>query len=76
MSPSFQSATALSFGQVAPDTDELSKKPKFSKKLLLHLAEQIELRESPVLLNIGVWELAKQWTLLDHALICQVRTKL
>lgn len=72
MSPSFQT-TSLSFGQVAPDTDELSKKPKFSKKLIYHLAEQIELRESPLLLNVGVWELAKQWTLLDHAVICKVR---
>lgn len=74
MSPSFQSSS-MSFGQVvAPDTDELSKKPKFSKKLIYHLAEQIELRESPLLLNIGVWELAKQWTLLDHGLLCKVQT--
>lgn len=69
------SSSSLAFGQVAPDTDELSKKPKFSKKLLYHLSEQIALGEAPLLLNISTWELAKQWTLLDHALICQVRSQ-
>jgi hypothetical protein len=74
-SSSSSSSTSLtsSHGVVAPDDDELAHKPKFGKKLLLHLSEQIGLKEAPLLLNINVVELAKQWTLLDHATLCKVR---
>ena len=59
---------------VYADADELSRKPRIGKKLLSHLSEQIGLKEVPLLLNISVEELAKQWTLLDHQMICRIRS--